>query len=188
MGAKDERRVEYPMPTNFGSKEGQTNVEGDDSAHHYSKCAACGKYYGSYVYETKERKICMFCFKHQKNIKENNVNWGKCNIKKGHLVMLKDTPIPAKVKDFLFVRHIEQRASLSGNSYFLYLDDNDDNTWWLSADQVRCIADDDIECNEVEKWINRKQIINPICNMLMKNEGDEINDRRSKESGEGNSN
>ena len=169
MGSKD-REITFPFPLNFGKKEGQEDVSGDESRHQYRQCFSCKKHYSSYRITDKKEPQCLFCWEHQK-ASAKGLQVIPTELEKGWLVAPKDIPIPAKTEQMLLIRHIEKRSNIFGTSIFLYVKDTEGNISWINGREVRRIADNNEECNSAWQWVLRQQIINPISNAMEGMEG-----------------
>lgn len=176
IGSKDKNKIAYPLPITFDNDEGKEEVSDNSKTRiQLKRCSECHKFYASRVYLDKKTTICMFCFQHRRNIK-NNENLGECEFKVGNLVVRKEVPVPAGQDDFLYIQHIETRKTEEGESNFIYLGGElEDNglPFWLSPSKLRKVADNKEECDNAEMYISARIIGRAMKDCLEENEEEE---------------
>ncbi len=159
-GAEDINKIDLPLPTHYGEKEGEIDTKGAKGRHMYFTCSVCQRRYGSFVYTKEREKVCLFCWKHQREIRINGAIMQDTTLKIGHLVIRSNIEIPAKMWDMMQIRRKESRGSGFERTEFIYCDipvkvDSGIiySTRWFLSKEVRYIADNDEEIYQAEAWI-----------------------------------
>lgn len=159
------KEVGFPLPTNFGDKEGEKDTSGDYAKHQYKTCSVCERRYASYVFNEHKEALCLFCWHHQNDARRGRLKPSP-NLEVGWLVIPKKIPVPAKPDQMFRVSCIERRSNLFGVSSFLYTWDVEGNVIWQKGSDVRRVADNDEECDSAHQWIYRNQVINPMVQAM----------------------
>ncbi len=160
-GAEDINKIDLPLPTHYGDKEGNIDTKNATGRHMYFTCSICQRRYGSFVYTKEREKVCIFCWKHQREIIiDKAILQDTTHLKVGHLVVQANIKIPAKMENIMQIRRKESRGSGFEKTEFVYCDipvkvDTGIiySTRWFLSKEVRHIADDDNEIYQAEAWI-----------------------------------
>jgi len=176
MGHKEKNKIMYPLPITFDDDEGKDKVSDNSKTRvQLKRCADCNKFYSSRVYIDKKTTVCMFCFQHRRNIK-NNENLGECKFKEGWVVVPKNVPVPAKPHDFLYIQHIETRKTEEGETNFIYTHYDRKGVEfpvWKKPSDLRKVADNDEECDNAEMYVYTKTIGRAMKDCLEEEEDEE---------------
>jgi site-specific DNA-cytosine methylase len=155
----------FPLPTHFGK-------EGDkDSQLH--RCVQCQKLYASYTFNKNREIVCLFCDHHNKN---EEVSHDEQPIEANWIVIPQKVMVPAPIETMMMVGFFEKRTSIKGTTRFLYCWKHDGSVEWFKSSEVRKVVDNDKECDAAEAFIMNRMVIQPIKNVLLGCDADELND------------